>query len=215
VPVFCYKYELLDLVKVRVPFCWKSVRPSCHLRRKSDRYVYHQNSSEPVNLFLQVYRIKISIQVGRSRDRLSVSQSVLVSDTHPGLAINCSPSFFHYFIGTYGFIDVCPLWRQVRSIVFSCCWASPAQSLSGLSPSGLTAIFSLNFWDSPNWRARLLYLFPQRLGYLNCTPRQWVWLTHCQSRSYFTIDGQSVTMSWYRAPLWELRPDISWSWSWS
>jgi hypothetical protein len=26
--------------------------------------------------------------------------------------------------------------------------------------------------------------------------------------SYFTTDGQSVSMSWYQAPLWDLRPDI-------
>jgi hypothetical protein len=26
---------------------------------------------------------------------------------------------------------------------------------------------------------------------------------------YFTTDGQSVSMSWYRAPLWDLRPDIT------
>jgi hypothetical protein len=29
-----------------------------------------------------------------------------------------------------------------------------------------------------------------------------------RSRSYFTTDSQSVSISWYRAPLWELRPDI-------
>jgi hypothetical protein len=28
-------------------------------------------------------------------------------------------------------------------------------------------------------------------------------------RSYFTTDGQSVSMSWYRARLWNLRPDIT------
>jgi hypothetical protein len=28
-------------------------------------------------------------------------------------------------------------------------------------------------------------------------------------RSYFTTAGQSVSMSWYRAPLWDLRPDIT------
>jgi hypothetical protein len=27
--------------------------------------------------------------------------------------------------------------------------------------------------------------------------------------SYFTTNGQSVSMSWYRAPLWDLRPDIT------
>jgi hypothetical protein len=30
---------------------------------------------------------------------------------------------------------------------------------------------------------------------------------------YFTTEGQSVGMSWYRAPLWDLRPDISSCWN--
>jgi ribosomal protein L24E len=29
-----------------------------------------------------------------------------------------------------------------------------------------------------------------------------------RSRSYFTTDSQSDSMSWYRAPLWDLWPDI-------
>jgi hypothetical protein len=31
-------------------------------------------------------------------------------------------------------------------------------------------------------------------------------LYRSRSRSCFTTDGQSVNMSWYRAPLWDLRP---------
>jgi hypothetical protein len=34
-------------------------------------------------------------------------------------------------------------------------------------------------------------------------------LRKLRSRSYFTTDGHSVSMSWYRAPLWDLRPDIT------
>jgi hypothetical protein len=34
-----------------------------------------------------------------------------------------------------------PLWLEVGSVVFSCCWASPAQSFSGLSPTGLMSLF--------------------------------------------------------------------------
>jgi hypothetical protein len=33
--------------------------------------------------------------------------------------------------------------------------------------------------------------------------------TNSWSRSYFTTDSQSVSMSWYRALLWDLRPDIT------
>jgi hypothetical protein len=32
-------------------------------------------------------------------------------------------------------------------------------------------------------------------------------------RGYFTTDGQSVSMSWYRTPLWDLRPDITSCWN--
>jgi hypothetical protein len=33
--------------------------------------------------------------------------------------------------------------------------------------------------------------------------------TGSRSLSYFMTDGQSVSMSWYRAPLWDLWPDIT------
>jgi hypothetical protein len=37
----------------------------------------------------------------------------------------------------YGFVDVGrPLWRDIGSVVFSCCWASPAQSFSSLESRG-------------------------------------------------------------------------------
>jgi hypothetical protein len=30
-----------------------------------------------------------------------------------------------------------------------------------------------------------------------------------RSRSYFTTESHSVSQSWYRAPLWDLRPDVT------
>jgi hypothetical protein len=46
------------------------------------------------------------------------------------------------FLDSYGSVDVrCPLRREVRSVGFSCCWASPAQSFSGLSPAGLMWLY--------------------------------------------------------------------------
>jgi hypothetical protein len=67
------------------------------------------------------------------------------------------------------------LWREVGSVVFSCFWASPAQSFSALSPAGLMNIFyCLKFWDSPSLecqvpvcishRNRIVLLYPQALG---------------------------------------------------
>jgi hypothetical protein len=60
-----------------------------------------------------------------------------------------------------------------RSVVYSCCWASPAQSFSGPNPAGLMTIFyCLKFETSPTWRASFLYLFLPGRGRL---PHHWVW----------------------------------------
>jgi hypothetical protein len=39
------------------------------------------------------------------------------------------------------FVDVRSLWREDGSVVYNCCWSSPAQSFSGPSPVGLVTIF--------------------------------------------------------------------------
>jgi hypothetical protein len=41
-------------------------------------------------------------------------------------------------------------------------------------------------------------LYPRALGLVS----------RSRSRSYFTTGSQSANMSWYRVPLWDLRPDI-------
>jgi hypothetical protein len=39
--------------------------------------------------------------------------------------------FLSLFFDSYRFVDVeCPLWQEVRSVILSCCWASPAKSFS-------------------------------------------------------------------------------------
>jgi hypothetical protein len=60
-----------------------------------------------------------------------------------------------------GFIMGRPLRREDGSVIYSCCWASPTQSFSGLShDSCLMAIFEcLNFKIPSTWRTRFLYLF--------------------------------------------------------
>jgi hypothetical protein len=69
-----------------------------------------------------------------------------------------------------------PLWREVGSVVFSFCWASPAQPFTGLSPTGLMSIFyCLCFWNSPNPegqvpvfispRNKVAQLYSQALGW--------------------------------------------------
>jgi hypothetical protein len=43
----------------------------------------------------------------------------------------------------------CSLWREDRSVVYTCCWPSPEQSFSGSSPVGLaTILYCLRFETS-------------------------------------------------------------------
>jgi hypothetical protein len=80
-------------------------------------------------------------------------QSVHPGVRHPFVTRN---QFFPFslwlLLNNCRFIDVGrPLWREVGSVVFSFCRASPAQPFSDLRPTGLTSIFyCLYFWDSPN-----------------------------------------------------------------
>jgi hypothetical protein len=58
------------------------------------------------------------------------------------------------------------LWREDGSVVYSCCWSSPAQSLLSPSPRGLVTIFyCLKFQTPPTWRDRSPYIYiPQGQG---------------------------------------------------
>jgi hypothetical protein len=54
--------------------------------------------------------------------------------------------------------------REAVSVVYNCCWTSPAQS-SGPSPAGLMTIFyCLRFESPPTWRARSKYLYSSGIG---------------------------------------------------
>jgi hypothetical protein len=65
-----------------------------------------------------------------------------------------------------------PLWREDESVVYNCCWSSPAQSFSAPSSAGLMMIFS-QIRGSPNMegqfplftspRNRLARLYPHVL----------------------------------------------------
>jgi hypothetical protein len=90
-------------------------------------------------------------------DWRSVDQSLLVSSTHLGLMAR-----FLLLSDSRGFVDVeRSLWREDRSVVYNCCWSSPAQSFLDSSPAGLVTIFyCLIFETSRTWRARSSYLYP-------------------------------------------------------
>jgi hypothetical protein len=56
------------------------------------------------------------------------------------------------------------LWREDASVMYNCCWPSPAQSFSGPSPAGLMTIFyCFRLETPPTWRARSPYI-PQEHG---------------------------------------------------
>jgi hypothetical protein len=54
-----------------------------------------------------------------------------------------------------------PLWREDRSVVYNCCWPSPAQSFSGPSPAELMTTFYSQIRDSPNLQGQVpLFISP-------------------------------------------------------
>jgi hypothetical protein len=90
--------------------------------------------------------------------------------------LGVSPIRFLLLSDISGVVDVGrPLWREDGSVVYNCCWASPAQPFSGPSPAGLMTIFwCLRFETPPTWRARPSYLYPSGTGWPSYVPRHWV-----------------------------------------
>jgi hypothetical protein len=67
----------------------------------------------------------------------AVGQSVLVSSTHLALTTG-----FLLLSESCGFVDVGrSLWRENESVIYNCCWSSPAQSFLGPIPAGPVTIF--------------------------------------------------------------------------
>jgi hypothetical protein len=70
------------------------------------------------------------------------------------------------------------LWRQDGSVIYGCCWASPAQSFSGLYRGTRDHSLISQSWDSLTWRAcfraRFLYSFPPGTDWSSSTSGPWV-----------------------------------------
>jgi hypothetical protein len=119
------------------------------------------------------------------------SARVLVSDLHL-----MPMTRFLLLSDSCGFVNFGrPLWREVEPVVHNCCWASPAQSFSSPSPTGLRTIFyCLKFETPATWRTRSLNLYRSLkigVGVL------------------LAADSQSTSKSGYRASLWDPWPEVS------
>jgi hypothetical protein len=70
-------------------------------------------------------------------------------------------SFLYSFLDSCRFIDVGrPLWREVGSVLFICCWASPAQSFLVWVPRDYKHILWSQYWGSPNLEGEVpLFIF--------------------------------------------------------
>jgi hypothetical protein len=98
-------------------------------------------------------RLVVKSNLVLSYDRRSVDQSVLVSSTHLGLTTR-----YLLLSDSCGFVDVerSPS-REDGSVIYNCCWHSPAQPFSGPSPVGLaTILYCLRFETSSFCRLLLL-----------------------------------------------------------
>jgi hypothetical protein len=74
-----------------------------------------------------------------------------------------------------------------------CCWVFPTQSFSGPSPLVLAIIFYCHRFETPLFVASY---------------DSHVHTSESESESYVTTDGQSASLSWYKAPIRGLRPDF-------
>jgi hypothetical protein len=95
--------------------------------------------------------------------RPSVCRPVRLGIRHPpGTRHKIFP--FSLWLDSFGFVDVGrPLWREVGSVLFSSCRASPAQPFSDLSPTGLMCIVCfLYFWHSINLEGQVAVFISPR-----------------------------------------------------
>jgi hypothetical protein len=82
-----------------------------------------------------------------------------------------------------------PLWREDGSVVYNCCWPSPAQAFLGPSPAGLMTIFYCPRFETPwTWRARSPYLYRPGTGCSSYTSRHWVPLSSPPTTRRATVE---------------------------
>jgi hypothetical protein len=169
----------------------------------------------------QFFKSKSKSESKLSYDRRSANQTACLGvRPQSGPVTNFSVFSLKFSLGSCWYVILWrPLWRGDGSVIYCCCLASPAQSLSGVSPAGLKTLFYCpNFLHSPNLEGQVpVFIFPReqsgpvippgtgfpfrrllplaglRWGYYNPPPNGSI-SNSSRSRSYFTTDSQSVSM---------------------
>jgi hypothetical protein len=112
---------------------------------------------DSTTLVYSVYPASVRVRV---TSRLAVYRKSVLATSPLRLTTNN----FIFQLNTCGYSPyVNPLWRDDGSVVYNCCWSSPAKTFSGRSPAGLTTTF---------YRLVPVFISPRNRwpGYI---PRQW------------------------------------------
>jgi hypothetical protein len=99
------------------------------------------------------------------------------------------------------------------SVIYCCCWSSPAQSRSGMSPTGLNPYFIVPVLETPStWRSRSPYLYPAGTEWSRYTPGHWVSFPSSLTTRRATVEVFHPTSTWDDSccPIDSLPPDFLW-----
>jgi hypothetical protein len=97
-----------------------------------------------------------------------------------------------------GFVDVgLPLWWENGSVVYNCCWSSPAQSFSAPSPAGLNDHILLSqIRESYNLEGQVPVFLSPETGRPSYTPMHWVPLSSPPKTRRATVEVFGPASTW-------------------
>jgi hypothetical protein len=158
--------------------------------------LYRLKSPRP-NSQLPLSQVKVTL-------RLTVSQWVSL-----GIEPHLGPMTRYLFLSdSYVLVSVGrPLWREDGSVFCTCPWPLPAQPFSGPSLLGLATVFYCLRFETSHFVAS----YDLRGHGGGIRPRLHTGDSLClsvESESNVTTEGQSASLSWYKAPIQGLRPDF-------